>query len=388
MGPLTVVHVLTHENATRGGAIQALLLAQAQKAAGHAVEVVCNAAPGLPLDPTFERWTDGGLSLRPCVMFRGKEILKFRRFLAEVGPDVVHVHRDTALVFTYLATLLAAPPAFISQRGTTHPFRTRTAAFVHHSPRVHRIIAVAQAVKDTLAGFGVDPRRVEVVYGSFDVDRFDPATARRDRVRRELGLTDEQRLVLQVGELHPKKAPVTFVETAAKLAARRPEVVCALAGKGKLWDTCRARIAESGSGGRILMLGFRSDIADVFAAADVVVNSSTGHEGLTGAVREALALAKPLAATWVDGNPEAVRHEETGLLVPPRDPDAMVAAVCRLLDHPDWARTLGLAGRELIVRHMHPAVRVRRTEEVYRQVLAERSAGAGSAPPDHACASA
>ncbi len=387
MGSLRVIHVLTHENATRGGAIQALLLARAQQADGHRVEVVCNSLPQKPLDHTFTRWTEDGLAIRPFSMVRVREVFRFRRLLAEIRPDVVHVHRDEALMFAYLATLLAAPPAFICQRGTTHPFRTRFAAFAHRSPRVDRVIAVAHAVKDALARYGVDPRRVEVVYGSFDVDRFDPATAGRERVRRELGLGAEQRLVLQVGELHPKKAPVTFVETAAKLAARRPEVVCALAGKGRLWDTCRARIAESGCPARIHMLGFRSDIADVFAAADVVVNSSTGNEGLTGAVREALVMAKPLAATSVDGNPEVVRHEETGLLVPPRDPDAMVAAVCRLLDQPEWARQLGRAGRELILRTMHPAVRVRRTEEIYRAVLAERRSGR-AAPGDQARASA
>jgi len=374
MKPLRIVHALTHNQVTRGGAIQALILARGQEGQGHRVDVVVNSSNSKPLHQSFQPWQAQGLRLHPFNMIKKREMLRYRRFLAARHPDVVHVHRDVALTFTYFATPFATPPAFISQRGTTHPFRSRTVAYCHRSHKVHRIIAVAEAVKQALVSYGVSGDRIEVVYGSFDVDRFDPDRADRDRLRRELNLSARDRLIVQVGELHRKKAPAAFVDAAALLLRERPELTFALVGKGKLRQQCEERIAHWGVGERVKLLGFRTDIADVYAAADIAVNSSTGHEGLTGALREALAMARPVVATRVDGNPEAVKDGETGLLVPPRDPEAMAKTISHLLDHPELAGRLGRAGRELILKTMHPTVRLAHTEQVYRSVLSRRRA--------------
>ncbi|MFH0945342.1 MAG: glycosyltransferase family 4 protein [Planctomycetota bacterium] len=376
MRPLRILHTITHSQVTRGGAIQALLLARGQQQQGHLVEVVCNSRASKPLHKSFQPWTAEGLLVLPFDMHKKRELLRYRRLLAANRPDVVHVHRDAALLFTFFATAFANPPAFISQRGTTHPFRSRTIAFCHRSRRVHRIIAVAHAVKEALVSYGVAPDRIEVVYGSFNVDRFDPARADRRALRDELGLAEQDPLIVQVGELHRKKAPVAFVETAALMLKERSGLTFALVGKGKLQEDCERRIAELGVGERVRMLGFRTDIPSVYAAADIAVNSSTGYEGLTGALREALAMAKPVAATRVDGNPEVVRDGETGLLVAPRDPEAMARAIGTLLDHPQRAREFGQAGRKLILETMHPSVRLARAEEVYRSVLEQRHAAA------------
>lgn len=376
MRPLRIVHALTHANVTRGGAIQALLLARAQQAVGHDVRVVCNSRPEEPLDPTFAPWRDGGLDIQPFRMSWFGDLPRFRAVLKAFDPDVVHAHRDDALRFVYFATLASRwPRAFISQRGTTHPFRTRTIAHCHRSPRVHRIVAVAQAVKDALVSYGVPEARVDVVYGSFDAERFDPARADRGQVRGELGLRDDDRLVVQVGALHSKKAPWDFVHAAAAVLKERPATTFALVGDGKQRKKVEKLLERLEIADRVKMLGFRTDIAEVYAAADVAVNSSTGFEGLTGALREALAMARPVVATAVDGNPEAVKHRETGLLVPPADPGALSAAIIELMDDPALGATLGAAGREHVLENMHEQVRLRRTEDVYRRVLAERGFG-------------
>lgn len=375
MRPLRIVHALTHSNVTRGGAIQALLLARAQQARGHEVRVVCNERPHRPLDPTFDRWIAEGISIEPYKMSHIWEMRRFRGMLADFDPDVVHAHRDDALRFVFFSTLMSGMPrAFISQRGTTHPFRTRPTAYCHRSPRVHRIIAVAHAVKDALVSFGVDDRRIEVVYGSFDLERFCPERADRGKVRAELGLSEDQKLVVQVGALHSKKAPWDFVYAAAEVLKQRPEIRFALIGDGKQRSVCEQLLQELGIADRMTLLGFRTDIADVYAAADAAVIASTGFEGLTGALREALAMARPVVATAVDGNPEAVKDHETGLLVPPGDPKAIAEGIIKLLDQPELARKLGEGGRRLVLENMHEDVRLRRTEQIYQEVLAENGA--------------
>lgn len=372
MSALRILHVLSHGEVTRGGAFQALWLARAQREAGHDVHVVFNAEPTEPPHATFAPFAAAGIPLQPFAMANVRELLRFRRRLRELRPDVVHVHRDTALLFVWFASVGMDLPALVSQRGTTHAFTSPLVRRVHRSPRVHRIIAVAQAVKDALVGFGVDAAKIDVVYGSFDVDRFGPSAGDRTRVRSELGIDASTLLVVQVGHLNRKKAPRTFVRSIAALTKLVPKTVGILVGKGKLRGPCEELAAELGLGERMRLLGFRRDIQDVYAAADVVVCSSTDSEGLTGVLREALAMERPVVATAVDGNPELVRPGETGSLVPPRDPDAMAHAIAELAADPEKAAAMARAGRQLVLSLMHPDVRVARTEAVYRAVLAAR----------------
>jgi glycosyltransferase involved in cell wall biosynthesis len=376
VSPLRILHVLTHANATRGGAIQALLLARAQVEAGHAVRVVVNSPRERRLDSSFDPWLrEGfpieGFDLGPSGVAGPLESLRFRRLVETWDPDVVHAHRDAALVFVWTATTGMNLPAFVSQRGTTHPFRTRLVARVHASPRVHRIVAVAAAVKNALTSYGIQAPKIDVVYGSFDLERFDPARADRARVRAELGLRDDQPLIVQVGELHRKKGPINFVRVAAMVRSTRPDCVFALVGKGAREVKVRRKIQALGQESGVLLLGFRRDVADIYAAADIAVNCSIGDEGLTGAIREALAMAKPCVATRTDGNPEIVRDGETGYLVPCNDDAAMAAKILEVLAEPERARALGERGRELVLSLMHADVRARSIESVYRAVLAE-----------------
>ncbi len=379
--PLRILHVLTHTDATRGGAIQALILAREQKARGHHVEVVANTwDAGTPVHATFRPWIEQGLEMHfhgmhdpQGVFCPPGEVLRFRSFLREREFDVVHVHRDKALLFTLAASFGLDVPVFASQRGTTHKFRHKSVALAHRSRRVHRIVAVASAVKDALVAQGVEARKVEVVYGSFDVDRFDPARVDRTRVRRELGITDDVKLVLVLGELNPRKDPPSFIRAFGILAERRKDVAFVHAGnaaeerKEKYFT-----LAQKKCGDRLRFLGWRGDVPELLAACDVFVNSSSRNEGLTGTVREALAMARAVVCTRTDGNPEIVLDGATGLLVPPREPELLADAIERLLDDPERRARLGAAGRALVLSKMTTAARATRVEEIYREVIRER----------------
>ena len=119
---------------------------------------------------------------------------------------------------------------------------------------------------------------------------------------------------------------------------------------------------------RVHFLGRRSDALAFIAAADVVVNPSD-HEGLPVALLEALALARPVAATAVGGVPSVVRPGETGLLVPAGDPSALADAVNRLLEDGEMASAMGKAGRALVEERHGLGTMVSEVESVYRRVL-------------------
>lgn len=376
MDPLRIVHVLTHGDATRGGAIQALLLARLQIDAGHNVRIFVNEKASTPFHRTFDPWIARGLQIES--LDQGStgvasplEAIRFRRLIEEFKADVVHAHRDIALTFCWLA-LAGSDIPLVSQRGTTREFHNALIGHIHRSRRVSRIVAVSRAVRDALMSYGVDGDRIDVVYGSFDITRFDPNRVSREGVRQELGLRPEQPLIVQVGEIQPKKGPLHFVEVAAKVHAFRPDCVFALVGRGSERKKVLRRISELGLDGVVRVLGFRGDIPEVYAAADLAVNCSVKNEGLSGSVREALAMRRPTVATSTDGNPEIVIHEESGLLVPPGDEAAMAASISRLLDDRSLADRLGARGAEIVRSLMMPEQRLLRMEATYRLAMRDR----------------
>ena len=111
----------------------------------------------------------------------------------------------------------------------------------------------------------------------------------------------------------------------------------------------------------------------MLAAAQVSVDASHEGLGITGTLRESLAMETPVVATRAMGNPELVGHEAHGLLVPPRDPEAIAAAILRLLADPAWARSLGRAGRARVVAGFSTRAKVERLERLYAGVASARS---------------
>lgn len=368
---LSIVHVLSHRKVRRGGAVQALLLAHAQHEAGHRVLVVVNSKSKRGrVHSSFAPWRERGLPIEALCLARLDARLRLRRRIAKVDADVVHVHRNDALVAAYFATLGMRRLALVEQRGTTRALQTALVRWIHERKRPHRVIAVSAAVKDALVAEGVKPERVAVVFGSFDPGRFDPARIDGSAVREEFGASPSTRLVIQVGALTAKKGTDDFLRAIAALVRAGRDVRGVLVGTGKD-DAGYVRLAaELGIESHVHFAGFRTDVPEVLAAADVVANCSTGREGLTGVLREAAAMGRPIVATAVDGNPELIRDGVTGVLVPARDPQRMAQAIASLLDDPGRARTLGDAARRFVLDEMHPDVRLERVLAVYADAIA------------------
>jgi len=121
----------------------------------------------------------------------------------------------------------------------------------------------------------------------------------------------------------------------------------------------------------VRFLGTRHDVPELLALMDMVVHPSL-QEGFANAVLEAMAAGKPVVATDVGGNPEAVVQGETGLLVPPRDSRALADAIIWMLDHPDEAARFGETGRNRVADHFEISRMVRQYEELYERLVAEK----------------
>jgi glycosyltransferase involved in cell wall biosynthesis len=173
-------------------------------------------------------------------------------------------------------------------------------------------------------------------------------------------------VVLTPARLHPQKGHATLLAAAARV----PDATFVLAGDGPLRAELEEKARELGLAGRCVFLGHRSDVADLLAAADLVVLPSL-FEGLPVSVLEAMAARRPVVATAIGGTDEAISHELTGLLVAPSDAAALAAAIQRVQSDPALARRLAAAGRERVEREFSSVTTAREVMKVYDDVMSQ-----------------
>ena len=373
--PLKILMIDSHAEIERGGAIQCARLAVALVERGHRLTCIFDegAKPSAGAGGEWDRMTGAGVEVLRRPLRNPLAMRRFERTLAELAPDIVHTHKNRALYFLAGATLNRRSFGWVANRGTEYSLLREPPAWAIHKYWVDRIVPVADAVKRGLARDGIAERKLQTIYGSFDADRFDPSAADGAAMRSAWGVPDGVPLVGMAASFKSwKKGQGDFLRAAAMVLQRHPDACFVLAGDGS-FEGARSLARKLGIEKRVRFPGFVADMPGALAAMDVVVCASTRGEGLTGSVREALAMARPVVSTDVAGNRELVRHGETGLLTPVRDPVALAGAISRLLSNPREARQFGNAGRNLVLEHCTDELRARRVEQLYRELLAERA---------------
>ena len=289
---------------------------------------------------------------------------RFRRLLAEWRADLVHAHLPVAGI---LARIASKVPVVYTEHNLAWSYRlpTRTMNRLTYR-RNDAVTAVSQAVADTISGYPGPPAAVVTNGVAVAVD-----SRARSRARSELGLKDDDPLVVHVGNIRPGKGHDVLVDAAALLRHRGIGVSVVSIGVEKNEGDLRRlqnRVSEAGLDGRVRFLGRRPDALAFIAAADVYVNPAE-IEGLPVTILEAMALGRPVVATAVGGIPAVVRDGITGLTVGPGRPDKLADAIATLLDQPGEAHRLAEAGSRLVVAEYGLEPMVRAFEAIYRQVL-------------------
>jgi glycosyltransferase involved in cell wall biosynthesis len=221
----------------------------------------------------------------------------------------------------------------------------------------------------------LDPAKVRVVANGVDVAAIDSARP-GPLVRRELGLPESSPVIGLVGRLdHWGKGHKELFEAMAILKERHP-VHALIVGGGRRIDEIKALAASLGLDGEVHFLGTRRDVPDLLNAMDIFVLPSYS-EGVSLALLEAMAAGLPVIATAVGGLPEVVTDGENGLLIPPRDAEALATALARLLEASDFAKKLGQNARKHVREHFSLDRLGREINEIYEE-LVEKKFGGGS----------
>lgn len=285
--------------------------------------------------------------------------------------DIVHAHKFGSNLWASLLGLVARPPVFVAHEHTwSYEGQTlrRLADRLVIAPRAAAFIAVSREDRRRMIELeGIDPEKVRFIPNGI-------ATAAGGSLgdfRAELGIAPDAPVIGSVGALRPQKAYANLIRGAASLRDQFPRLRVLIAGDGAERPRLEGLIAELGLDECVTLLGNRDDVPSILRAMDVAVMTSD-FEGSPLSVMEYMDAGKPVVATRVGGVPDLVEDGVNGLLVEPRDPEALAAAVTQLLDEPERARRMGAAGRDRRQREFDIDVTVRRVQDLYEELWARK----------------
>jgi glycosyltransferase involved in cell wall biosynthesis len=367
-GALRVLQLYPKQDYFTGAAIQLRDLAWGLKARGH--EVVMATRPSQEWEA---RTREAGIPYYGLPMGSEVDLRSVARLVRIVRRhriQVIHAQKGKARTLAMLAGLFVRIPVLVLNRGVSFPLGSLN-RLGYTTRRVSAVVAVSEAVKQSLVAAGVKPEKIHVIYSGTDTERFHPKVD-GSPIRRAIGLPADAFLVTQIG-VRSSKGNDDVIDALAMVAPRAPQAHLLIVGARRPAGLL-ARARDRGLEGRVSVWGYREDVPEILAASDCCVDASHVGVGLTGALREALAVETAVIGTDTAGNPELVIDGQTGLLVPPRRPDALAAALIRMIEDPALRRETARAGRALVEARFSTRAKLEATEALYRRLVAEQGA--------------
>lgn len=354
-----------------------LVLLEALRQRGVDAHLLMLVEDGKPMADMAREAQARGIPLRALTIQRDINpslVFKLRRALREIAPDIAHSHLIHGDLYGLCAAKLAGIGVVISSRHNDDQFR-------HHpvwrriSPWLWRAtsggIAISAAIKDFMIQVeGAPSEKIRVArYGLQETWVADAELrAVRQDLCAELRLDEDALLLGIVCRLVEQKGVAYALRAFQRMRARFPTAHLVIAGDGELRSALEALAAELGIAAHVHWLGWRSDAAAMIGAFDALLLPSL-WEGFGLVLLEAMARRVPVIASRVSAIPEVVVHGETGLLVAPRDVDALAAAMTRLLADHALRQHMGLLGAARLEERFSVERMARETIAVYESSL-------------------
>jgi glycosyltransferase involved in cell wall biosynthesis len=319
-----------------------------------------------------ETLTQDGVPVRYMGKKRGFDssvVARVARTLQYFRPDVVHTH-TYALRYALPYMLWRRTSAMVH---TVHNLAEREVEW--YGRWVHRLafrrgvlpVAIASEVADSIRRvYGIDDP--PLIPNGIPVHTYRSPTIDRQRWRNREGFLPAEILFVCVAWLRPQKNLALLVESFCRGPASDPRAHLLVVGTGPLRSELEGQIGASGLQERVHLLGKRTDVPEILNAADVFVLSSD-YEGNPLSVMEAMAAGKPMICTAVGGVPELV-EEGCGLLVPPRDAQALSKAMGHLLENPSARKAMGEKSARVAVERFDLRIMTEAYEDLYKKLVA------------------
>jgi glycosyltransferase involved in cell wall biosynthesis len=371
--PLRIFQILEFNQFNTGSVHQMFQAAVGLRERGHEVTVISR-----PDELLARRAAENGIAFA-AFPFSGQADLRTIRGIAALAgsakPDVIHVHKGLAHSLSMAATWRRPAGAFVVNRGVSFPLDVWN-RIKYRTPRVDRVVTVCEQIRMVIIRSGrLAPEKVEVIYAGTDVTLFDPARWLRHPFRVEKAIGEDRFLIAQVG-VRDWKGWMELIDSVVDVATETPAVHLALIGcrSASEAEAVLSYARRAGIEGHVTAVEYRSDMPNVFAACDLVVDASWAGTGITGTIREGMAMGKPVIATDCGGNGELLSSPEVGLLVPMKDRAALTGAIRKVIGDPAASARMGQKAREHVRAHFSKELRITRLETLYRRILESKGA--------------
>lgn len=298
-------------------------------------------------------------------------IYQVTKLLKESRIDLLHPHDNLSKIIGGVAAKVAGVKVVAHCRDLLKESFIEKLLILYQLLFMDRIIAVSESNRNL---FKIDKKvsnKVQTIYNGIDLSKFDQIAQDPISVKKELGITNERFVVGIIGVFDKCKGHIYLFQAIERLISEGiTNIVCLVVGNGRERDELKGFVINKKLQDYFKFLGYRKDIPRLMKAIDVVVMPSI-QESFPRVPLEAMAMKVPVIATTVGGLPEAVEDGKTGLLVQPANVDSLSEAIKYLIKNPEIREKMGKAGRKRVENYFGIERNVRKTEELYLQVLAE-----------------
>ena len=283
-----------------------------------------------------------------------RAFLYLYKLIKKENFTIIHTHSSKAGFLGRVAAMLNKTPIVIH---TIHGFAFhdymnsfKKNIFIYleklSAKWTHGLVTVSNLNKKKVVDLGIAPiEKLKNIYSGIDLTLF--INEKNDQFRKELNLDSNHLLLGSVGRLSNQKDPITMIEAFCIVIKRFPSAHLTLVGDGELRDEILIKINQLQLNGRVHLTGNKNDPWKIYHSLDLFIMSSI-YEGLGRSITEALSCGVPVVCTSVEGVPEIVRDNETGILVPPKDPGALATGIINSLNDMDNAKKMAEEGRKFV----------------------------------------
>jgi glycosyltransferase involved in cell wall biosynthesis len=302
--------------------------------------------------------------------------LKLTAILKNQGVDILHCHKHISTFYGTIAGKMAKVPiilAHVHGMGRTRNFN-RKLLNRFTLPKVDKILAISKAVRNDILqnNFSIPEDKVINLDNSIDYDYFASSVCDKQAVRREFGIPENFFVFATAARLVPTKGLRYLIRAFAQIKKQLRNVELLIAGTGRLQDRLEKRAVKLGCRDSVHFIGHIDNMPEFYSAVDVFVLPSVA-EGLPKVIIEAMAAGILCIATNVGGIPEILDNGRFGLIIPPKDTNALAEVMLRAANMPQQEKsTIISAAKEHIRKNYNHDVMIKKVEKIYDTLVTEK----------------
>ncbi len=293
-------------------------------------------------------------------------IYQLYKLLKDNKVNIIHTHAYSAGTIGRISAFFAGVPVIISHNHSVYSYYNKYYHFVERflSLLTDKIICVSDIVKKfTNKTQGIDTEKLITIHNG--IENVSPVPEKiSTSIKNGLGIPPDHTVICTITHMLKHKGVIYLIKSASILLEHRKNVTFLLVGEGSLKDELKKLCVNLKIEKNVIFAGERSDIPEILSLSDIFVLPSL-REGLPLTILEAMAYGKPVIATNVGGVPEVVKDRVSGILVSPKDPEALYNAMNELLSDKEKLQKMGHNGKKICNESFSSKTMVGKIEELY-----------------------